>query len=148
MSYNRFIKQNGLFDFMKDWIMAKKSTVKTPQPEVVETPQPEVAETPQPEVVETPQPETPQPETQIAKPKVGERCKQLILEGILDNKGILEQIKKEYPGGKTSMACIAWYKSDLKKKKVDPDQGYKDWLKANEARLKAEYEATLVQEVA
>jgi len=115
--------------------MAKKSTVVAPQPEVVETLQSEVVE-------------TPQPETQIAKPKVGERCKQLILEGVLDNKGILEQIKKEYPGGKTSMACIAWYKSDLKKKKVDPDQGYKDWLKANEARLKAEYEATLVQEVA
>jgi hypothetical protein len=114
--------------------MAKKSTVVAPQSEVVEITQSEVVE-------------IPQSETQIAKPKVGERCKQLILEGILDNKGILEQIKKEYPEGKTSMACIAWYKSDLKKKKVDPDQGYKDWLKTNEARLKAEYEATLVQEV-
>lgn len=82
-------------------------------------------------------------EVQVAqKPKVGERCKQLILEGVLDNKGILEQIKKEYPEGKTSIACIAWYKSDLKKKK--PVDGYSQWLKANEAKLRAKYEATLV----
>lgn len=86
--------------------------------------------------------ETPQPEVQVAKPKVGERCKQLILEGVLDNKGILEQIKKEYPEGKTSIACIAWYKSDLKKKK--PVDGYAQWLKNNEAKLRAEYESTLV----
>lgn len=82
----------------------------------------------------------------VQKPRVGERCKQLILEGILDNKAILEQIKKEYPEGKTSMACIAWYKSDLKKKKVDPDQGYKDWLKKNENDLRSQYEASLVTE--
>ena len=80
----------------------------------------------------------------VQKPKVGERCKQLILEGILDNKGILEQIKKEYPEGKTSIACIAWYKSDLKKKA--PVDGFKQWLKDNEARLRAEYEASLVTE--
>ena len=78
----------------------------------------------------------------VQKPKVGERCKQLILEGILDNKGILEQIKKEYPEGKTSIACIAWYKSDLKKKA--PVDGFKQWLKDNEAKLRAEYEASLV----
>lgn len=78
--------------------------------------------------------------------KVGQRARQLILEGKLDNKGILEQIKKEYPNAKTSIACIAWYKSDLKKTKVDPDQGYKDWLKLMEKDLRAEYEATLVTE--
>ena len=78
----------------------------------------------------------------VQKPKVGERCKQLLLEGILDNKGILEQIKKEYPEAKTSIACIAWYKSDLKKKK--PVDGYTQWLKDNESKLRAEYEATLV----
>lgn len=88
--------------------------------------------------------QTPQPEIQVAKPKVGERCKQLILEGVLDNKGILEQIKKEYPEGKTSMACIAWYKSDLKKKK--PVDGFTQWVKDNEAKLRAEYEASLKQE--
>ena len=75
----------------------------------------------------------------VQKPKVGERCRQLILEGVLDNKGILEQIKKEYPDGKTSIACIAWYKSDLKKKA--PVDGFQQWLKANETKLRAEYEA-------
>ena len=79
-----------------------------------------------------------------AKPtmKVGQRARQLILEGVLDNKGILAQLNKEYPAGKTSMACVAWYKSDVKKakaKEVDPDAGYKDWLKANELELRAQY---------
>lgn len=76
--------------------------------------------------------------------KVGQRARELILEGELDNKGILEQLKAEYPEGKTSIACIAWYKSDLKKTKVDEDKGYKAWLKANDLRLRAEYESTLV----
>lgn len=76
--------------------------------------------------------------------KVGQRARQLILEGVEDNKGILAILQKEYPQGKTSMACIAWYKSDLKKTKVDADAGYKSWLKANELRLKAEYESSLV----
>jgi len=90
--------------------------------------------------------ETSQPEVQVQTMKVGQRCKQLILEGLLDNKAILEQIKKEYPNGKTSIACIAWYKSDLKKTKIDPDQGYKDWLKKNELELRAKYESSLVTE--
>ena len=105
--------------------MSKKSTVVVPQSEtIVETPQSEV-------IVEV-----------VQKPKVGQSAKELLLEGILDNKGILEQIQKEYPEGKTSMACIAWYKSDLKKKK--PVDGYTQWLKDNEAKLRAEYESTLV----
>ena len=77
------------------------------------------------------------------KLKVGQRARQLILEGLLDNKGILEQLKLEYPEGKTSMACVAWYKSDLKKVKVDEDKPFKDWLKANESKLRAEFEMTL-----
>lgn len=120
--------------------MAKKqtpvATVETSQDEVVQ----EILETSQDEA----QIETPQDEVQAPTMKVGQRAKQLILEGKLDNKGILEQIKKEYPNAKTSIACIAWYKSDLKKTKVDPDQGYKDWLKLMEKDLRAEYEATLV----
>ncbi len=122
--------------------MAKKqtpvATVETSQDEVVQ----EILETSQDEA----QIETPQDEVQAPTMKVGQRARQLILEGKLDNKGILEQIKKEYPNAKTSIACIAWYKSDLKKTKVDPDQGYKDWLKLMEKDLRAEYEATLVTE--
>lgn len=121
--------------------MAKKqtpvATVETSQDEVVQ----EILETSQAEA----QIETPQDEAQAPTMKVGQRARQLILEGKLDNKGILEQIRKEYPNAKTSIACIAWYKSDLKKTKVDPDQGYKDWLKLMEKDLRAEYEATLVK---
>ena len=100
---------------------------------IVETPVAEVA------VVETPVTEV----VTVQKPKVGERARQLLQEGILDNKGILEQIKKEYPDAKTSIACIAWYKSDLKKKA--PVDGFKQWLKDNEAKLRAEYEAQQVK---
>ena len=96
------------------------------------------------EVLEVPVVET----TEVQKPKVGQRARQLILEGVLDNKGILEQLKKEYPEGKTSMACVAWYKSDLKKVKVDEDKPFKDWLKANDAKLRAEFEASLEPVVA
>ena len=99
----------------------------------IETPVAEVA------VVETPVTEV----VTVQKPKVGERARQLLQEGILDNKGILEQIKKEYPEAKTSIACIAWYKSDLKKKA--PVDGFKQWLKDNEAKLRAEYEAQQVK---
>lgn len=99
----------------------------------IETPVAEVA------VVETPVAEV----VTVQKPKVGERCRQLLQEGILDNKGILEQIKKEYPDAKTSIACIAWYKSDLKKKA--PVDGFTKWLKDNEAKLRAEYEAQQVK---
>ena len=99
----------------------------------IETPVAEVA------VVETPVTEV----VTVQKPKVGERARQLLQEGILDNKGILEQIKKEYPDAKTSIACIAWYKSDLKKKA--PVDGFKQWLKDNEAKLRAEYEAQQVK---
>ena len=93
-------------------------------------------------IVETPVAEVATVET-VQKPKVGERARQLLLEGVLDNKGILEQIKKEYPDAKTSIACIAWYKSDLKKKA--PVDGFKQWLKDNEAKLRAEYEAQQVK---
>ena len=113
--------------------MAKKNAPVDEQVSQPEVSQPEVS---QPEAS---QPEASQPEVQVSKLKVGERARQLLLEGTLDNKGILEQIKKEYPDAKTSIACIAWYKSDLKKKA--PVDGFKQWLKDNEAKLRAEYEA-------
>ena len=101
----------------------------------------EVVETAEAPVVEAPVVEA------VQKPKVGERARQLIREGIMDNKGILEQIKKEYPDAKTSMACIAWYKSDIKKTKSKDDQPFRDWCKANgfdEASLRAKFKAEQV----
>jgi hypothetical protein len=34
----------------------------------------------------------------------------------LSNEEILKKVQLEFPAAKTSMACIAWYKSDLRKK--------------------------------
>ena len=87
--------------------------------------------------------------TEAQKPKVGQRARQLILEKVsLTIKAFWNNLKKEYPEGKTSMACVAWYKSDLKKVKVDEDKPFKDWLKANESKLRAEFEASLEPVVA
>lgn len=50
-----------------------------------------------------------------AGPSIGQRSRELIKEG-KSNAVVLETIKLEFPEGKTTMACIAWYKSDLRKK--------------------------------
>jgi CO dehydrogenase/acetyl-CoA synthase epsilon subunit len=82
----------------------------------------------------------------VQKPRVGARAKELLIAGEKTNQEILEILKKEYPEGKTSIACIAWYKSDLKKAKVDEDAPFKAWLKANEMKLREEFMATQVVE--
>ena len=33
----------------------------------------------------------------------------------MTNTDVLENVKKKFPAAKTTMACIAWYKSDLRK---------------------------------
>ena len=115
-----------------------------PQDEPVIETTPEVSQDEAPaETTEVPQDE-PAPEVK-AKPtmKVGQRARELIQEGIEDNKGILKTLQSEYPDGKTSIACVAWYRADLKKKAKalpDPDAGYKAWLKANEEEFRARYE--------
>lgn len=47
----------------------------------------------------------------------------------LSNQDILEIVKNQFPDAKTSIACIAWYKSDMKKK------GYKTEVKEVERTL-------------
>lgn len=48
---------------------------------------------------------------------IGKYAQALILnKPEMTNTQILEQILSVYPEAKTSMACIAWYKSDLRKK--------------------------------
>lgn len=54
---------------------------------------------------------------------IGARSRELIKQG-LSNTTILETIKKEFPNGKTTMACIAWYKSDMRKKGLLAKRGY------------------------
>jgi hypothetical protein len=54
---------------------------------------------------------------------IGSRSRELIKQG-QTNTVILETIKKEFPNGKTTMACIAWYKSDMRKKGQIPPKGF------------------------
>jgi hypothetical protein len=50
---------------------------------------------------------------------IGKFAQSLILNNLeMSNTQILEAVKKMYPSAKTSMACIAWYKSDLRKKNL------------------------------
>jgi hypothetical protein len=50
---------------------------------------------------------------------IGKYAQSLILNNLeMSNTQILEEVKKMYPSAKTSMACIAWYKSDLRKKNL------------------------------
>ena len=52
---------------------------------------------------------------------VGKFVKNLITTTKLTNTQILEKVKEQFPEAQTSMACIAWYQTDLRKKtKVVP----------------------------
>jgi len=58
-----------------------------------------------------------QVEVQVQVVGVGSFAKALILANKnATNKQILDRIKTKFPDAKTSMACVAWYKSDLRKK--------------------------------
>jgi len=47
---------------------------------------------------------------------IGKFVKNLITTTKLSNKEILEKVKVAFPEAQTSMACIAWYQTDLRKK--------------------------------
>jgi len=57
---------------------------------------------------------------------IGKFVTNLIKTSELKNSEILERVKKEFPEAQTSMACIAWYQTDIRKKakaleaKVEP----------------------------
>jgi len=57
---------------------------------------------------------------------VGARIRELIQEGKLSNKEILEVVRKEHPLRKTTYACVAWYQSDLRKKAKEVDTSAAD----------------------
>lgn len=54
---------------------------------------------------------------------IGKFASNLILTTSMSNTEILEAAKKQFPEAKTTMACIAWYKSDLRKKGKIPARG-------------------------
>ena len=47
---------------------------------------------------------------------IGDFVRDQILSTQNDNTTILKNVVKAFPTAKTTMACIAWYKSDLRKK--------------------------------
>jgi len=49
---------------------------------------------------------------------IGKFVKNLIQTTKLTNTQILAKVKEQFPEAQTSMACIAWYQTDLRKKKV------------------------------
>ena len=74
---------------------------------------------------------------------IGKFAQSLILENPeMSNQEILETVLETYPSAKTSMACIAWYKSDLRKKGVLAKRGapvatIEEQIEALEAKLEA-----------
>lgn len=47
---------------------------------------------------------------------IGKFASNLILTTNLTNTEILAKVHEQFPAAKTTMACIAWYKSNLRKK--------------------------------
>lgn len=57
----------------------------------------------------------------FATEKIGQFAVRVLLtEPTLKNQEVLDLVKREFPDAKTTMACIAWYKSDIKKKGTQP----------------------------
>lgn len=52
----------------------------------------------------------------IANEKIGQFVQRVMSSTQLKNAEILELVGNEFPEAKTTSACIAWYRSDLKKK--------------------------------
>ena len=55
------------------------------------------------------------------KVSIGSFVRNLVKENLnTPNKELLDKVLQEFPNAKTSMACIAWYKSDMRKKGLIP----------------------------
>ena len=53
----------------------------------------------------------------VAAANIGATVRKLVLENpTMKNDDILKMVKDQFPNGKTSYACIAWYKTDMRKK--------------------------------
>jgi hypothetical protein len=81
-------------------------------------------------------------ELRIMTQTIGSFAKNLILTTNLTNTEILTEVNKQFPSGKTSMACIAWYKSDLRKKgqlakRGTPEPSLEEKILALESQLEA-----------
>jgi len=68
---------------------------------------------------------------------IGQLANHLILNSTKSNKEILEIILQQFPEAKTSMSCIAWYKSDLRKKGLIEGSKGKNSVVLSEEQLAA-----------
>lgn len=56
-------------------------------------------------------------ESYIMKQSIGSFAKNILAtQSNLSNEEVLALVREEFPSAKTSINCIAWYKSDMKKK--------------------------------
>lgn len=82
---------------------------------------------------------------------IGSFARNLLLTTSKSNTEVLEAVKQEFPTGKTTMACIAWYKSDLRKKgelegRGKPKLTAAEKIKALQAQIEALEMQQLVEE--
>lgn len=67
---------------------------------------------------------------------IGSFVRNEVLTSDLTNVEILEKVHKAFPSAKTTMACIAWYKSDMRRKGLLGGGRSQKRLEAIEAELK------------
>jgi hypothetical protein len=69
---------------------------------------------------------------------IGQLITHLILNSEKSNAQILEIVKAQFDGCKTSMACVAWYKTKLRKEgKLDASRSQKFEVKLTAEELEA-----------
>ena len=77
------------------------------------------------------------------KVSIGSFVRNLVKENLnTPNKELLDKVLQEFPNAKTSMACIAWYKSDMRKKGLIPTKWQMKEAKKKEDKEKALEETT------
>lgn len=86
-------------------------------PPVVVDPETLTIETPAGETTEAPAEAKALPKTR--RTGVGKQILQLIAEGKLTNKEIVAKVLEDNPDRKTTYACVAWYKSQVKAGRID-----------------------------
>lgn len=87
---------------------------------------------------------------------IGKTARELILANpTMKNDDILAKVKAQYPEAKTTYACIAWYKSDMRKKGILSPKGERtmeivtdELTKAKELVERLEFELLELQEAA
>jgi hypothetical protein len=88
-------------------------------------------------------------------PTIGGRTKELLKAGELDTKGILDVLYGEFPGCKSTPACVAWYRSRMREsgelppvvrrtpeqRKANKKKADQAWRAARQAEAKARADA-------